>query len=199
MKPRGNAARYLAMTDAEHIARIKAKCTVNDRGCWIWNGYKNRWGYGETSYRGDSYMTHRLMYQLCVGPIPPDGDHGRTIICHTCDAPACVNPLHLWVGTEQQNMRDAGRKKRWSRQHLTHCPRGHAYDEGNTYLYRKPGGRAARNCKTCSRIRQRVAAGWTREQAEKLPTTSPGQRPVNATGHRRKRRYAHQSTAVHHE
>lgn len=84
-----------------------AKHIVNDNGCWIWTGYTNKDGYGETSVDGKKYTLHRLSYQFHKGPLIKG-----MMICHTCDTPACHNPDHLYQGTSLDNNRDrAARNK----------------------------------------------------------------------------------------
>lgn len=77
------------------------------KSCWIWIGAKFPSGYGEISVNNRSIRAHRFSYQIHYGPIP-DGK----IICHRCDNPACVNPDHLFLGTNKDNTQDMIRKKR---------------------------------------------------------------------------------------
>ena len=76
--------------------------------CWVWTGGTNGVGYGRVSDAdGRTVLTHRLVYQLEVGPIP----EGLWVL-HHCDNPPCVNPAHLFLGTVGDNNRDARAKGR---------------------------------------------------------------------------------------
>lgn len=80
--------------------------------CWIWKGgvSDNGWGqkYGYMLHEGKRYYTHRISYQLTH----VDEDISNLCICHTCDNPKCVNPSHLWKGTDLDNARDKVQKGR---------------------------------------------------------------------------------------
>ncbi len=115
--------------------------------CWLWRGATNGQGYGVIGVDGHQRYAHRLSYELFVGPIP-DGLE----LDHLCRTPACVNPAHLEPVTHQENIRRGFE----ARGPLTHCTRGHAFDEVNTYV--SPIG--FRSCRQCARDKrkQRVAA-----------------------------------------
>jgi hypothetical protein len=135
--------------------RFWKKVEVQAGGCWLWTAAKNADGYGRYSIGGQDnrqlFQAHRVAYEALVTDIP-----AGLQLDHLCRTPACVNPDHLEVVTNQENARRSllvGRKKdpnkgSWQRA-KTHCPQGHPFDEDNTYRY--PSG--ARACRTCRRLR----------------------------------------------
>lgn len=79
-------------------------------GCFEWQGPLVAGGYGQTRVEGQTWLVHRLMYQLAIGNLPQfvkmqAGQ--RTIVCHRCDNPRCCRPDHLYLGTPASNARDA--------------------------------------------------------------------------------------------
>ena len=76
-------------------------------GCWLWTAMLDTKGYGRIQIERRSTAAHRLAWELFVGPIPED-----LLVLHKCDVRSCVNPGHLWLGTNDDNMKDMVRKGR---------------------------------------------------------------------------------------
>jgi hypothetical protein len=87
------------------------KYEITKEGCWNCVSHcKNMWGYPRKYRNGKLTLISRIMYEKNVGKVP-DG----LLILHTCDNPACINPDHLWLGNNADNMKDMKLKGRANR------------------------------------------------------------------------------------
>ena len=78
-----------------------------ENGCWEWTASVNNKGYGWFRLDGKNRGAHRVSWMLQHGAVP-----GGLFVLHRCDNPSCVNPDHLWLGTNADNMRDKVEKGR---------------------------------------------------------------------------------------
>ena len=78
-----------------------------DDECWNWKGCKTCSGYGAIGINYKVIRAHRYSWELHNGKLPDELD-----VLHHCDNPACVNPKHLWLGTQKDNNLDRDKKGR---------------------------------------------------------------------------------------
>src|SRR5947209_9419461 len=130
------------------IERFKSKYTELDPDyCWLWQGAVARYGHGSFRFNGKTGVAHRFAWMLANQQMIPEG----LVIRHWCDTPACVNPNHLELGTQQDNINDMLERTYVP---VEFCKRGHPFTPENTETFLKPNGRIQRNCKTCKKSYQ---------------------------------------------
>jgi len=163
-------------TRAERESAIKADpdrrfwqfATRMPSGCWEWQGGLSATGYGVLSLGSRAAMrAHRMAYEIAHGPIPTG-----LFVCHRCDNRRCVNPEHLWLGTNSDNTRDASEKGRIANQcmYQTHCKHGHPFAGENLYIT----GDGTRGCRECRRRLTREGCRRYREKKRAQCRTGAG-------------------------
>ena len=78
--------------------------------CWLWTGCLDSYGYGLFGINKKLYKSNRVSYQLHFGALST-----KMYVLHKCDTPACVNPNHLFLGTQKDNVKDMMIKNRGNR------------------------------------------------------------------------------------
>lgn len=91
------------------IKRFFSKVTVA-AGCWLWNAAKSKHGYGSFCVLGKTFRAHRISWVIKNGDILDN-----LFVLHKCDNPSCVNPEHLFLGTQKDNIIDCVNKGRNAR------------------------------------------------------------------------------------
>lgn len=119
--------------------RFWEKVKPSPTGCWMWTSALSADGYGVITFQARTIYAHRVSWFLEHGKWPTKS------VLHRCDVPACVRPLHLFEGSQKENILDCVAKGRLTSAQLqkTHCPSGHQYTEEN--IYRRSNG--SRSCR----------------------------------------------------
>lgn len=87
--------------------RFLSKIQKTMYGCHYWTSTRSSSGYGNFWFMGGQVLAHRMAYEMLIGPIPEG-----LLVCHTCDVKHCVNPDHLFLGTQSDNQADMTAKGR---------------------------------------------------------------------------------------
>ena len=112
--------------------------------CMNWTGARFVNGYGQAKINGRKIRVHRFIWEWLHGrklePWPQE------VVMHTCDNRLCINPEHLVVGTQRDNLNDMRSKGRgYFPPRKTHCKRGHELTAETVYVYKG----AREGCKKC--------------------------------------------------
>lgn len=130
---------------------------TEERGCWEWTAHLFDAGYGGFAVTHSKKVgAHRFSYALHYGEIPA----GLSVL-HKCDNRSCVNPQHLFLGTQGDNVRDCvakGRNRYGNTQHFaaaarrakTHCRNGHPLDRVTVLKSGPSIGLTWRFCSICA-------------------------------------------------
>lgn len=126
----------------DHVFFEQRYIPVTESGCWIWTGYTDKYGYGYFKDRitGKSKAAHRLSYELFRGSLS-----SAMQIDHLCKVRCCVNPLHLEMVSQYENIRRGNVMKRRAAND-THCLHGHEYTADNIII--RDG--LYRRCRACT-------------------------------------------------
>lgn len=91
---------------ADILAKYGVDC-LDEKACWLWTRSTDTYGYGHLSVGGRLRLAHRWIYEEAHGTDPT----GK-VVMHECDTPRCVNPHHLRLGTQLENIADRVAKRR---------------------------------------------------------------------------------------
>lgn len=131
--------------------KLSSYITKTESGCWIYNGCKTPRGYPLIRAFGKMRNASRVVAHIYHGL---DIEDENLVARHLCNNTSCVNPEHIAVGSQWDNMQDrrkAGNNiKITGRPRKEHCDRGHEYTPENTYL----DNRARRMCRACIALRE---------------------------------------------
>ena len=120
--------------------------------CWPFKGLLDRYGYPKPPMYKRKYV---YLARTLFGLLHPDTDLTGLVMRHTCDNPSCLNPSHLTIGTQKDNMRDRHERGRSWQTKKTHCPHGHPYSPENTQV-KIHRGFPTRQCMECKKRYKKI-------------------------------------------
>jgi hypothetical protein len=104
---------------------------VDENGCWIFAGCKDRSGYGIIKYQNKSYKAHRFAYIQSGKPL-----RDEQVVMHLCDNPSCIRVDHLRAATQRENLEDMRAKGRGRGQEVVqYCKNNHKLNRVNSYRF----------------------------------------------------------------
>lgn len=112
-------------------------------GCWLWTGADNDTGYCQVWYNGKRRYVHRIAWEVWRGAIPD-----RMSIDHLCNTPRCINPDHLSVATQRENVLRSTTGVSAINARKKTCKRSHALSGDNLLIVN-----GTRQCRRCRNLR----------------------------------------------
>ena len=107
---------FADIRDKGHLCRFWGNVAIRSKGeCWPWTGYLDGKGYGIFKIGRRMLIASRTAYAIANDSVPQS-----LCVMHKCDNPPCCNPLHLELGTHQQNIQDCVARGRANRRSGSH-------------------------------------------------------------------------------
>ena len=130
----------------KEIDILKYYIVNNEKGCWEWTKDIGKNGYGRISINNKRQLAHRLSFKIHNGFLPYNMH-----VCHSCDNRKCINPKHLWLGTDKDNIRDMLKKGRHKNQNTSKlfCKNGHELKGNNLKITKRKS--LHRTCIICEK------------------------------------------------
>src|SRR3990167_1304899 len=144
-------AEVLMTLAVERFAKYRQVMGVDE--CWPWVGTKTKHGYG-IFFSGKCVTAHRFAYEMAFGPIPRG-----LVVDHRCERRDCVNPNHLEVVTQAENLLRCKTGLVYLGLQKTSCVNGHSFTEGNNYRDPRHGHRQCRICRRAAGARRAERPG----------------------------------------
>lgn len=90
---------YLTKDFKGFLKFVEENSTKNQKNCWVWNGCKDKKGYGALKIRSKNYQLHRIVFEVKFGE-----KIGIETIHHKCSNTSCINPDHLQKISNRENV-----------------------------------------------------------------------------------------------
>lgn len=130
-------------------------------GCWEWTAYKSALGYGNFKVQGKHQLSHRVAFELYKGSIP-----NGNIVRHTCNNRSCVNPEHLVLGTQFDNMDDLAKSR--GTEYLLESPEGVVHKFYNMSKFCRDNNLSQGCVSTVINGKAKQHKGWTKPSQQEI-------------------------------